>query len=75
MGPIFAHERWQQWRQLRLPTHLVLAERTAIGIERIDRMCHVRSDVQRTTVPDAGHDLHLEQLQVWFQLLHSIVAG
>ncbi|MDQ6637815.1 MAG: alpha/beta hydrolase [Candidatus Dormibacteraeota bacterium] len=74
MTPIFAHECWQQWRRLRVPTHLVVAERTATDLERISRMCQARPDVQLTTVPDAGHDLHLEQPQAFLQLLLAILA-
>lgn len=66
--------RWRAWEAVRVPTHLVVAEHTVLPAEQIERMCR-GSRATCTTIAGAGHDLHLDQPQAWWDTLASIVSG
>ncbi|GGB46765.1 hypothetical protein GCM10011492_42370 [Flexivirga endophytica] len=64
--------RWRAWESVSVPTHLVVAERSAIPTEQVERMRR-RANVECTVIAGAGHDLHLEQPQAWRQTLERIL--
>jgi pimeloyl-ACP methyl ester carboxylesterase len=74
MEPIFAHEAWAEWTSLMQPTLLVLGERGSIARDRVARMLAVRPATRRVVIPQAGHDLHLEQPAAWFAALDAFLA-
>lgn len=63
--------RWAQWEQVQAPTLLVQAERSYLDAAEIERMLTLRPGTGHVVVPEAGHDVHLEQPQAWTQLLRS----
>ena len=65
--------RWRAWESVTVPTHLVLAEHSAIPPEQVERMC-LRGNVGCSTVAGAGHDLHLDQPRAWLETLSGLLA-
>lgn len=74
MEPVFAHESWAEWQALPQPVMLVLGERGSIDAARIERMLAVRPATRRVVIPDAAHDLHLEQPQAWYAALDDFLS-
>lgn len=74
MSPVLHEEWWHAWTSVRAATLLVLAQHSSIDATRIDRMCQLRPATQRVTIPQAGHDLHLEQPQAWITTLQQFLA-
>ena len=74
MSPIFHEEWWHAWTSVRAATLLVLAQHSSIDASRIERMCQLRPATQRVTIPQAGHDLHLEHPDAWITTLQQFLA-
>ena len=74
MGPVLHEEWWNAWTSVRATTVLVLAQHSSLDTRRIDRMCQLRPATQRMTIPQAGHDLHLEQPEAWITTLQQFLA-
>lgn len=64
--------RWRAWESISVPTHLVVAERSAIPTEQVERMSR-GAKVECTTMAGAGRDIHLNQPQAWLQTLQHIL--
>jgi len=65
--------RWRAWESVTAPTHLVLAERSDIPTEQVDRMRR-RERVDVTTIAGAGHDLHLDRPHTWLDTLDGLLT-
>jgi pimeloyl-ACP methyl ester carboxylesterase len=63
--------RWAEWQQVLARTLLVQAERSYLDAAEVDRMLALRPGTGHVVVPDAGHDVHLDQPQAWARLLRS----
>lgn len=74
MSPVFARERWAEWRSLRGPTLLVLAQHSSLDPDRIEKMRQLRPPTQTVIITGAGHDLHLDQPEAWIQTLRDFLA-
>jgi pimeloyl-ACP methyl ester carboxylesterase len=74
MEPVFVHECWSEWTSLPQPTLLVLGEQGSIDRDRVHRMVAVRPATRRVVIPNAGHDVHLEQPQAWHDALDAFLA-
>jgi pimeloyl-ACP methyl ester carboxylesterase len=61
--------RWTEWGQITAPTLMVLAERSAIDPDEVQRMQAARAQVGHVVVPDCGHDVHLDQPGRWAAIL------
>jgi pimeloyl-ACP methyl ester carboxylesterase len=66
---------WSEWARIDCPTLLVLGERGIIPAADIDQMLRLRPDTVATTVPAAGHDLHLEQPDALHAVLTDFLDG
>lgn len=73
--PVAATARWDEWRSVTVPTLLVRGERGLIEESEARRMLELRPDVTQVVVPDAGHDVHLEQPGAWIRVLKGFVDG
>jgi pimeloyl-ACP methyl ester carboxylesterase len=73
MEPVFAREYWPEWESLPQPTLLVLGQTGSIDPARVDRMLEARPATRRVTIPQAGHDLHLEQPRAWLEALDEFL--
>jgi len=63
--------RWAEWQQVQAPILLVQAERSTIDAAEIERMLALRPGTGHVVVPDAGHDVHLDQPRAWTRLLRD----
>ena len=63
--------RWAEWQQVQAPTLLVQAEHSYLDAAEVERMLELRPGTGHVVVPDAGHDVHLDQPQACTQLLRS----
>ena len=66
---VAATAQWESWQRLRVPTLLVRGAESRIPDEEIARMLELRPDVELMTIPDSGHDAHLDQPAAWQRLL------
>lgn len=69
--PVAATAQWQDWQAVRAPTLLVRGAESRVPDDEISQMVHLRPDVEVVTIPDSGHDVHLDQPAAWRELLRS----
>ncbi|MFE3452826.1 alpha/beta fold hydrolase [Nonomuraea sp. NPDC059194] len=55
------HPNWADWAGITCPTTVVLGERGILPAGEVAEMRRLRPDARFVTVPDTGHDLHLER--------------
>jgi len=73
--PVAETAQWQSWQQVRAPTLLVRGARSLVPDEEIARMVELRPDVEVVTIPDSGHDAHLDQPEAWRELLSGFISA
>jgi pimeloyl-ACP methyl ester carboxylesterase len=66
--------RWEEWQTVRAPTLLVSGQSGTTAAAEVRRMLRLRPDVQHIVIPDAGHDVHLEQHDVWVRVLATFLS-
>ena len=74
MEPVLLEESWPVWEAVTQLTLVVLGERGIIDIGRVRRMLELRPETRLVTIPDAGHDVHLEQTGAWLRELDLFLA-
>ena len=52
---------WPEWEALTVPTLMIAGERGNEDERERRRMLELRPDVTHAVVPDAGHEVHLDQ--------------
>lgn len=67
--------RWQDWQLVKAPTLLVYGQSGTIQASEVRRMRDLRPKVTHVVIPDAGHDLHLEQHDAWIQALTGFLES
>lgn len=72
--PVAATARWEAWQRVRVPTLVVRGADGRMPDAEVDRMTTSRPDVELVTVPDAGHDVHLDQPDTWRRLLENFLS-
>lgn len=65
--------QWTSWQRVRAPTLLVRGADSRMPDEEIARMNELRPDADLVTIPDSGHDAHLDQPEVWRRLLKEFL--
>jgi pimeloyl-ACP methyl ester carboxylesterase len=73
--PVAETAQWQSWQQVRAPTLLIRGARSLVPDEEIARMVELRPDVEVVTIPDSGHDAHLDQPEAWRELLRGFISA
>ncbi|GAA3350200.1 alpha/beta hydrolase [Amorphoplanes nipponensis] len=63
--PVAATAQWADWRRVRAPTLLVRGAESRVPDDEIARMGELRPDAEVVTIPDSGHDAHLDQPAAW----------
>jgi pimeloyl-ACP methyl ester carboxylesterase len=63
--------RWAEWQQVKAPTFLVRGQNSAISVDEVQRMLTMHPEVEHVVVPDADHDLHLDQPAAWVAILRK----
>jgi pimeloyl-ACP methyl ester carboxylesterase len=74
MEPVLLEEAWPVWASVTQPTLMVLGERGTIDVGRARRMLELSPETRLVTIPDAGHDVHLEQTAAWLRELDLFLA-
>ncbi len=72
--PVTEAARFPSWQRIRAPTLLVRATDSMVPDDEIVRMRELRPDVELATIPDAGHDAHLDQPEAWRRLLGEFLG-
>jgi pimeloyl-ACP methyl ester carboxylesterase len=67
--PVAETAQWHSWRQVRAPTLLIRGAQSRVPDAEVTRMVELRPDVEVVTIPDSGHDAHLDQPEQWRRLL------
>ncbi|HEV7707755.1 MAG TPA: alpha/beta hydrolase [Asanoa sp.] len=65
--------RWDEWQQIQVPTLLVQGQNGTIPAAEAQHMLSLRPDVTHIVIPDAGHDVHLEQPDAWVRALRTFL--
>ena len=73
IAAVAERERWPEWQRVRAPTLLVQGQNGTTPAAETRRMLAARPDVTHVVVPDAGHDVHLEQPEVWARALRAFL--
>ncbi|MEU7892805.1 alpha/beta hydrolase [Nonomuraea sp. NPDC049152] len=55
-----SRSNWDDWTRISCPTTVVLGEQGILPAEEVAEMRRLRPDARFVTVPNAGHDLHLD---------------
>ncbi|HLL67561.1 MAG TPA: alpha/beta hydrolase [Micromonosporaceae bacterium] len=63
--------RWEEWRRVEAPTMLISGQSSTLEVAEVRQMLALHPDVQHVVIPDAGHDVHLEQHRAW---VHNLKA-
>jgi pimeloyl-ACP methyl ester carboxylesterase len=66
--------RWDEWQRVQAPTLLVRGEHGTTTEAEVRRMREVRPEVSCVVVPDAGHDVHLDQPEAWYRTLRTFLG-
>ncbi|WP_344499566.1 alpha/beta hydrolase [Dactylosporangium maewongense] len=65
--------RWDDWAAVTAPTLLVRGAAGTGPEGEVERMLALRPGVEHVVVPDAGHDVHLDQPDAWLTVLRSFL--
>jgi pimeloyl-ACP methyl ester carboxylesterase len=72
--PVAETAQWADWQRIRVPTLLVRGAESRIPDDEIARMGDLRPEVELVTIPDSGHDAHLDQPAAWRRLLEDFLG-
>ena len=61
--------RWTEWESIRTPTLIVRGSQSRLDDKELAHMLALRPDVAVVTIPESGHDAHLDQPKAWRDLL------
>jgi pimeloyl-ACP methyl ester carboxylesterase len=65
---------WDDWDSIRCPTLIVRGER-GMSAEDVEGMASRLSQAAVETVPNAGHDVHLERPAAWRAVVEPFLAA
>lgn len=65
---------WEEWRRIRCPALVVRGQRGWTPDDEARRMIETLPTASLAEIPDAGHDLHLEQPEAWHAVLGGFLA-
>jgi pimeloyl-ACP methyl ester carboxylesterase len=66
--------RWDAWERATVPTLLVRGEHGTVDDGEWHRMLSLRPDAEHVVVPNAGHDVHLDQPNAWTTILQDFLS-
>jgi pimeloyl-ACP methyl ester carboxylesterase len=75
IAAVVERARWEEWQSIVVPTLLVRGQRGTMTVAEGQRMLALRPDVQHVVVPDAGHDVHLEQHDAWIRSVQAFLSS
>lgn len=65
--------RWDEWAAVRAPALLVRGSDGTGPPGEVERMLRLRPGTGHVVVPDAGHDVHLDQPAAWLAVLRGFL--
>ncbi|MDG6107184.1 alpha/beta hydrolase [Dactylosporangium aurantiacum] len=65
--------RWDEWATVRAPALLVRGAGGTGPPDEVERMLRLRPGTGHVVVPDAGHDVHLDQPAAWLTVLRGFL--
>lgn len=68
-----ARDYWAQWRRILSPTLIVRGEHSNLSAEHVEQLATALAAAQTATIPDAGHDLHLQNPREWMRTLRQFL--
>jgi pimeloyl-ACP methyl ester carboxylesterase len=74
LAEIATRSYWNEWQQIQCPTFLVTATRSDIPKSDTLAMVDQLQSAQLVELPDTGHDLHLEQPDLWKKTISDFLA-
>ncbi|MEU6366649.1 alpha/beta hydrolase [Streptomyces sp. NPDC046931] len=66
---------WDEWARITCPTLAIWGQRGIIPAQEVDDMFQQRPDMVAMSIPEAGHDVHLEHPDLLRQVLQSFLEG
>lgn len=66
--------RWGEWQKVQHPTLLLCGQSGTMAAAEIEQMMALRPHVEYIVIPNAGHDLHLEQHEAWIRVLKTFIS-
>ena len=72
---VAARDYWAQWANIGCPTLIVRGERGSFTAEHVEHLARVLAHGESATIPNAGHDLHLENNGAWLLTLQRFLAS
>jgi pimeloyl-ACP methyl ester carboxylesterase len=66
---------WDEWEQIRCPTLIVRAAGGEGCRRHYERMTGLLPGSRLVEIPDAGHDVHLDQPGRWRAAVEEFLAG
>ncbi len=69
-----ANDYWPEWEQITCPTLLVGGERSIFSQGEMQEMARRIPRGRYIVIPDAGHDLHLEQPEAWRRVAEEFLS-
>ena len=73
IADLAAHDHWAPWRAIRCPTLVVAGERGTLDAAARRRMTDELPGARPVTIPDAGHDVHLDAPAAWLAALTTFL--
>jgi len=75
IADLATRDYWRQWRAIRCPTLIVRGDRGIFSAEHMQKLAHLLPNGDTVTIPDAGHDVHLEAPAPWARELGRFLAA
>jgi pimeloyl-ACP methyl ester carboxylesterase len=75
ISDVAVRDYWSAWARVPCPTLVVGAEHGFFDSTVFQRMCAVNTNAQYVEIPDAGHDLHLDQPAAWRAAIEGFLAA
>lgn len=60
IADLAARDYWKQWDAIRCPTLIVRGDHGQLSARQVEALAHRVPQAESVTVPDAGHDVHLD---------------
>lgn len=74
MADLGSRSYWPQWRSIQCPTLVILGEHGMFPPEHGEEMIGQLACASLVTIPNAGHDVHLDAPQAWVTALTQSTA-
>jgi pimeloyl-ACP methyl ester carboxylesterase len=74
MADLQSRNYWPQWRSIQAPTLVVFGEQGIFPSRHGEDIVQQLTGATFVTIPDAGHDVHLDAPSAWVEALQRSAA-